>query len=149
MAIVFFLRRAFERGTPVGSAKIFIAARGTLMVTEVRDDNYRRIVRTATFTRLDGGEDVPPLRNADILQWTGSVFVLTGVEEVADDKLSRPRLYAQTWQMSPEALAELERAERNIGRLVNHLRGVGVPVQMLPGGDMRIPGERRADGEPI
>jgi len=94
--------------------------------------------------RLDCGEDVPPLRNADILQWTGSVFVLPGVEEVADDKL-----YAQTWQMTPEALVELEQAERNIGRHVNHLRVVGVSVQMLPGGDMRTPDERRADGEPF
>lgn len=148
MSLVFYLRRAFDRGTPVGSAKVFIAARGTLTVGEARDDHFRRVVRTANFARNDEGEPVPPLRDVELLQW-GSAIVLTGVEEIADDKLSRPRLYAQTWQLAPEADTQLQEAERLIGRLINRLRKVGVPVQMLPGGGALIPGERRPDGEPV
>jgi hypothetical protein len=146
MSLVFYLRRAFDCGTPVGSAKTFISAKGTLIVTEARDDQFKRVVRTARFTRLDGGEDIPPLRDVEMLQWA-SAFVLTGVEEMGDDKLSRPRLYAQTWQLVPESYQQLEEAERLIGRLVTRLRQVGVPVQMLPGGGARIPGETRPDGE--
>jgi len=146
MSIVFSLRRAFDRGTPVGSAKVFVSARGTVQVDEARDDLFRRVVRTAEFTRLDGGEAVPRLRDVEILRW-GSTFVLKGVEEIAEDNLARPRLYAQTWQMVPEPLEELVRTEHLISRLVGHLRGLGVVVDMLPGGGLRIAGERRADGE--
>jgi hypothetical protein len=148
MTTVFHLRRAFDCGIPVGSAKVFLSARGTLLVGEERDDRFHRVVRTARFTRLDGGEEVPILRDVAILAWT-SMIVLTGVEEMSDDKLGRPRLYAQTWQLVPESYALLEEAERNIGRLVTRLRQVGVPVEMLPGGGMRIPGELRADGVPV
>jgi len=146
MSLVFSLRRAFDCGIPVGAAKVFVAARGTLQVEEARDERFRRVVRTATFTRVDGGETVPILRDVEILQW-GSVFVLKGIEEIADGNLGRPRLCAQTWQMVPEPLEELVKTERLVGRLVHHLHGLGVEVEMLPGGGMRIPRERRVDGE--
>ena len=73
--------------------------------------------------------------------------MLKGVEEIADDNLGRARLCAQTWQMVPEPLEELVRTEHLVARLVFHLHGLGVDVQMLPGGGMRIPAERRCDGE--
>jgi hypothetical protein len=146
MSLVFSLRRAFDCGIPVGAAKVFISARGTLQVSETRDARFRRVVRTAEFNRVDGGEPIPVLRDVEILQW-GSVFVLKGIEEIADDKLGRARLCAQTWQMVPEPLEELVRTEQLLARLVFHLHGLGVTTQMLPGGGMRIPGERRQDGE--
>ena len=149
MSFVFFLRRAFDNGMPVGAAKIFDTAKGTLTYGEERDDRFRRVVRTAKFTRVDGGEPIPPLRNADPLVWNGQVFVITGVEEVADDKLARPRLLAQTWQMVPEPLDELIRADSKIARLVFRLRMAGVAVDFLPEGVMRIEGEIREDGEPV
>ena len=146
MSIVFALRRAFDRGTQVGSAKVFLSARGTLQVAEARDEVFRRTVRTAEFTRLDGGEAIPRLRDAEILRW-GSTFVLKGVEELAEDNMARPRLYAQTWLMVPEPLEELVRTEHLVSRLVHHLRGLGIEANMLPGGGLKIDGERRADGE--
>jgi len=148
MSLIFSLRRAFDAGTPVGAAKVFISARGTLHVDEQRDERFRRVVRTARFTRVDGGEAVPALRDVVILQWD-AVFVLNGIEEIVDGNLGRPRLCAQTWQMVPEPLDELIKTERLVARLVYHLHGLGVTVEMLPGGGMRIPGERRIDGEPL
>lgn len=148
MSLVFSLRRAFDCGTPVGAAKVFLTARGTMQVDEARDDRFRRVVRTAQFTRLDGGDPVPALRDVEILQW-GSVFVLKGIEEIVDGNLGRPRLCAQTWQMVPEPLDELIKTEHLVARLVYHLHGLGVVVEMLPGGGMRIPNERRFDGEPL
>lgn len=149
MSFVFSLRRAFDNGSPVGAAKVFITARGTLAYGEEHDVRFRRVVRTAKFTRIDGGEPIPALRNADPLVWNGQVFVITGVEEIADDKLARPRLLAQTWQMVPEPLEELMRADRKISRLVFRLHLAGVPVEFLPGGEMRIEGELREDGQPV
>lgn len=90
MSLVFSLRRAFDCGIPAGAAKVFVAARGTLQVDEARDERFRRVVRTATFTRVDGGEAVPILRDVEILQW-GSVFVLKGIEEIVDGNLGRSR----------------------------------------------------------
>ena len=52
---------------PVGSAKMFISARGSLRVGEARDDRFRRIVRTAQFDRVDDGEPIPPLRDVEII----------------------------------------------------------------------------------
>jgi hypothetical protein len=147
MSLAFDLRLHYDRGTPVGSAKIFVSAHGTLDVTEQRDDAFRRLVRRAVFHRLDGGEQIPALRDAQLLQWSAAGMILTGVEEVADDKLDRPRLYAQTWRLVPAPYEELMRADRKISRLIGHLRRIGVPVEMLPGGDMHIPGEPRPDGE--
>jgi len=133
----------------VGAAKTFISARGTLSYREESSDQFKRIVRTATFTRLDGGEEIPRLLNADPLLWTGTLFVVTGVEEVATDRLARPQLLAQTWCLVPEPFEELIRAEQNIGRLVYRLQLAGIAVTMQPGGGMRIEGERRVDGEPV
>ena len=149
MSFVFSLRRAFDNGSPVSAAKVFHTAKGTLTYGEEHDERFHRVVRTAKFTRVDGGEPIPPLRNADPLVWNGQVFVITGVEEVADDKLARPRLLGQTWQMVPEPLEELIRADGKISRLVFRLRLAGVAVDLLPGGEMRIEGEVRDDGEPV
>ena len=149
MPFVFSLRRAFDNGSPVGAAKVFETARGTLTYGEEHDERFRRIVRSAKFTRVDGGEPIPALRNADPLVWNGQVFVITGVEEVVDDKLARPRLLGQTWQMVPEPLEELMRADSKIARLVYRLRVAGIPVEIMPGGEMRIGGETREDGLPV
>jgi hypothetical protein len=149
MSFVFSLRCAFDRGTPVGSAKVFVTAMGTLSYGEERDERFKRVVRTARFTRTDGGEPIPMLRRADVLQWSGSLFVVAGVEEVADEKLGRPQLLAQTWLLAPQPLEELVRAERDLSRLVYRLRLAGIAVDMLPGGGMRIEGERRDDGQPV
>jgi hypothetical protein len=149
MSFVFSLRRAFDNGCPVGAAKVFLSARGVLSYGEERDERFHRVVRTAKFTRIDGGEPIPVLRNADPLMWNGQLFVITGVEEVADDKLARPRLLGQTWQMVPEPLEELIRADLKIARLVYRLRQAGVVVDVLPGGNLRIEGEVREDGEPV
>ncbi len=149
MSLVFSLRRAFDNGIRVGSARVFLTARGTLSYGEARDERFRRVMRTATFTRVDGGEPLPVLRNADPLLWTGSLFVVTGVEEIASGALGRPQLVAQTWQLVPEPLEELTQAERNIGRLVYRLKLAGIDVRMQPGGGMLIEGERREDGQPV
>ena len=133
MSFVFSLRRAFDNGCPVGAAKVFDTARGTLTYGEDLDERFRRVVRTAKFTRVDGGEPIPSLRNADPLVWNGQVFVITGVEEVADDKLARPRLLGQAWQMVPEPLEELMRADRKIARLVYRLRLAGIAVDFCLG----------------
>ena len=149
MSLIFSLRRAFDNGFPVGAAKTFMSARGTLTYGEERDERFHRVMRTAKFTRVDGGEPIPALRNADPLVWNGQLFIITGVEEIADDKLDRPRLLAQTWQMVPEPLEELITADKKISRLVYRLRLAGVPVDFLPGGEMRIDGETREDGQRV
>jgi len=148
MLLVFVLRLAFDRGAPVPSAKTFVTARGELSVVEEKDATFRRVVRTATFRRVDDGPPVPALRDVEMLHWGGTAFVLRGVEEVADDKLSRPRLYAHTWQLIPEAFDELTRAELQIGRLTLRLHQAGVEVRKLPNGDIHIAGETWPDGSP-
>lgn len=142
------MRRAYDRGHPVGAARTFIYARGRLLVDEAMDERFRRVVRTAQFQRDDGGEPVPTLRDVHILKF-GAVFVLTGLEEVAEDNLARARLYAQTWQLTPEADERLAAAERLIGRLWARLHQAGIPVEMLPRGVAYIPGEKTPDGEDV
>lgn len=140
------MRRAFDDGHPVGASKVFISARGRFTLSEQRDDRFRRIVRTAEFARVDGGEPVPPLRNAEVLHWAGDCLVVTGVEEVSDGNLSRPRLCAQSWQLVPEPYEDLMRADRHLSRLATRLHQLGVDIEILPGGEMRIPGETWPDG---
>jgi hypothetical protein len=149
MSFVFALRRMYECGEPVGAAKAHLSVRGRLTIKEQRDSYFHRVVKTATFDLVDEGEPVPRMRNVDLLLWTGNLFIITGVEDVADDKLNRPKLYCQTWQMVPEPLEELMRADRKIARLVFRLHCAGIGVQMLPNGEMVIDGERREDGEPV
>ena len=67
MSFVFSLRRAFDNGSPVGAAEVFLTARGLLTYGEEHDERFRRVVRTAKFNRIDGGEPIPDLRNADPL----------------------------------------------------------------------------------
>lgn len=148
MPLSFVLRLAFDHGTPVGAAKTFDTACGELSVSEQRDTTFKRIVRTATFRRRDGGGEIPPLRDVELLHWNGTALVLRGVEEIADDNLSRPRLYAQTWQLIPQPYDDLTRAESHIGRLVLRLHQAGVAVRFSPGGDLVIAGETWPDGEP-
>lgn len=149
MSNVYLLRFAYDRGMPIGSAKTHISARGRLQVGEQRDDRFRRNVRMATFERVDGGEAIPPLRDLQLLHLAKGSIVLTGVEEIVDGNLSRPRLCAQTWHMVPEPFEELIRVEQLLGRLTKRLREVGVDVEILPGGRMKIAGETRVDGEPV
>ncbi len=150
MSLVYSLRRAFDRGEPVGAAKTHLSVRGLPEVGEQHDSFFRRVVKTATFQCLDGtDEPVPLMRNVDLLKWTASHVVLTGVEDVADDRSMRPKLYAQTWQMVPEPLEELGRKERQISRLVFALRRQGTAVEFFPDGGMRIQGEIREDGQPV
>jgi hypothetical protein len=67
---------------------------------------------------------------------------------VADGPLADPRLFQQTWQLEPAALAELEQAERTIGLLVEQLAQLGVVVQTMPDHTVLIRGahhERRPE----
>jgi hypothetical protein len=77
-----------------------------------------------------------------LLSWKPDWVTLTGYEEVADDRMADPRLYQNTWQLEPAALAELEQAERTIGRLVAELGQLGIVVQTLPDRTVRIQGRR-------
>lgn len=150
MPLTFELRRAYDRGFPVGAAKKHIGVRGTFTVAEQRDEQCKRQVVTAHFAPLAGQEAIPPLREVRLLNWNGTVMSLTGVEEIVDNNLGRPQRLQQTWIAEPEEYAELRRVEALLGRVVNRLREVGVAVDMLPGGRMRIAGERRPDdGEPV
>jgi hypothetical protein len=139
------MRRAFDAGVPVGASKVFVTARGTLSLGDQFDERFRRTVRTAEFRRVDDGEPVPPLRNAELLQWAGNCLVVTGVEEVTMDHSARPRLYAQSWQLVPEPYVELQRMTMQWSRLIDRLRQVGVHVEIRPGGEISIPGETRPD----
>jgi hypothetical protein len=144
----FLMRRARDRGKAIGSSRVHQAARGRLFVQEAKDETLRRIVRTAVFERVDDGEPVPPLRDVVLLSWKPDWVTLTGFEEVADGPLADPRLFQQTWQLEPAALAELEQAERTIGLLVEQLAQLGVVVQTMPDHTVRIRGarhERRAE----
>ena len=76
MPLVFSLRRAFDCGIPVGAAKVFITARGALQVAEARDDRFKRVVRTAEFIRVDGGEPIP--RRGSKL---GATFLMVGARQ--------------------------------------------------------------------
>ena len=134
---------------PISKAKIFLEAMGTFLLSEQYDDGSRRIVKGATFTRSDGGEPIAPVREATLLCWNGTVFSITGVEEVGDAKLERPQRFAQTWFLEPSAYAELERVERLFGRACAPLHRLGVDVQLTASGDMRIAREMRADGTPV
>lgn len=145
MTITFEIRRAYDRGFPVGAAKTHIGTRGTFAVSELHDEQCRRQVLTAQFTPLAGQEPVPLLREARLLSWNGTVMSLTGVEEIVDNNLGRPQRLQQTWLAEPEDYTELRRVEALFGRAVNRLRELGVAVDMLPGGRMRIEGERRPD----
>ncbi len=148
MSLVFHLRRAYDHGYPVGAAKKHISARGTFTVAERRDDQCRREVLTAAFTRLDGGDPVPLLREAKLLNWNGTVLSLTGVEEIPNESLGRVQRLQQTWIAEPEAYGELTRVEALFARAVLRLRQAGVAVEMLPGGGMWIEGETWPDGSP-
>jgi len=150
MPIVYSLRRIFDHGEPVGAAKTHLTVRGVPTVVEQHDSFYRRVVRTAAFRLVDGSNDpVPVMRNVDILQLTDSTLVLNGVEDVADDRTMRPKLFAQTWQLVPEPLEELTRREQQISRLVFALHRHGVVVEFFSDGGMRIQGEVRPDGHPV
>jgi hypothetical protein len=133
-----FLRRARDRGRAIGSARVHQAARGHLIVQEVKDETLRRVLRTAVFTRTDDGEPVPPLRDVVLLGWKPDWITLTGFEEIADGPLADARLVQQTWQLAPAALEELEQAERTIGQLVDALSRLGVVVQTMPDRTVRI-----------
>jgi hypothetical protein len=137
----FNLRRARDRGKAIGSARVHEVARGRLFVVEAKDETLRRVVRTATFERVDGGDPVPSLRDVVLLGCKPDWLTLTGFEEIADDRLADPRLYQQTWQLEPAALGELEQAERTIGRLIARLAQLGVVVQISPDRSVRIEGE--------
>lgn len=145
MPITFQIRRAYDRGFPVGAAKTHMSTRGTFTVGEQHDEQCKRQVMTAQFAPLAGQEPMPLLREARLLSWNGTVMSLTGIEEIADSNLGRPQRLQQTWLAEPEDYAELRRVEALLGRVVNRLREVGVAVDMLPGGRMRIAGERRPD----
>lgn len=150
MTLTFRLRRAYDRGYPVGAAKAHLTTRGTFTVSEQHDEQCRRQVMSAVFSPADGAEAVPMLREARLLSWNGTVMSLTGVEEIPNEHLGRVQRLQQTWVIEPEAYDELIRVERMLGRTIHRLREVGVAVEMLPGGRMRIAGERRPDdGVPV
>ncbi len=143
MPFDFVLRLARRRGRPAGAVDRHLCRRGRLEVTEARDDELRRTVRTATFA-VEGDDDpVPPLHDVVLLGMRGSLMSLAGYEEVPDGPLEDLRRYQQTWLLSPASERDLDRAIEQVSRLVGRLRELGIPVQMLPGGDMLIPGERR------
>jgi hypothetical protein len=124
-----------------------MAAAGTFVVSEQRDDQCRRQVLTAVFTRTDGDpEAIPPLREAKLLGWNGTTLAITGVEEIESGPLGTQQRVQQTWLAEPQAYGELERVESMMNRAVRRLREVGVEVEILPGGRMRIAGERSPDG---
>jgi hypothetical protein len=122
---------------------MLLTARGTLSVSEARDERSKRTVRTAEFRRVDGGEPIPMLRDVELVYWGGQWVILAGVEEVADDRLSTARRYEQTWQMVPEPFADLGRAERRIARLCHRLRQLDVAACVGPDGRMFIAGGTR------
>jgi hypothetical protein len=142
----FNLRRARSEGRPIGAAGTHALTRGSLHVEEARDESLRRIVRTARLEAVagQGGEPIPPLRDVVLLGWKG-VITLTGYEAIEDHRLSHPTLYQQTWILAPAECDDLQRADRNITRLIARLRLAGVRVQMMPGGEMFIPGEQPLD----
>ena len=148
MPLTFNLRRAYDRGYPIGASKVHLSVRGRFSVAEQRDDQSRRQVLAASFDCMDGQPTVPVLREVKLLSWNGTTMSLTGVEEIRDDNLGRPQRLQQTWIVEPDTYEELARAERVIGRLVLRLRQAGIEVWMLPGGEMLIPGETWPDGTP-
>lgn len=142
----FNLRRARSEGRPIGAAGTHMQIRGSVQVGEARDDNLRRLVRTASLEAVagQGGEPIPPLRDVVLLGWKG-VITLTGYEAIEGDRLNQPTLYQQTWILAPAECDDLQRLERHVSRLIARLRLAGVRVQLLPGGEMFIPGEQPLD----
>jgi hypothetical protein len=149
MPLQFHLRRVRHQGfvAPVfahGSA----SPRGIVNVREEPDKNHRRCVRVATFERTDGGEPIPPLREVALVAAHGSWLVLTGVEEVLDDKLARPQQFAQSWQLLPAVDEEMIRMGDLLNRLIRRLRQLGVCVDMEPNWGAKIEGETPPEDAP-
>lgn len=150
MPLEFFLRRTRQRGKLLGTATRNQEARGRLTVAELKDDELRRTVRTATFELLGAGEPVPPLHDVVLLGMSGDWMSMAGFEEIPDGPLQDARRFQQTWLLEPAANRDLSKAERHIERLAFHLEGLGVFVRIDQRGRMFIPGGcRPGDGAPL
>ena len=106
----------------------------------------KRHLLVATLTPTDGSQPFPPLLDAQLLTMTAQgVMSLLGEEDVSDGSLCEERTFSQSWLLTPAVHEDLDRAERNLGRLAYRLKQEGLIVRMLPGGDMQIPGELHPD----
>lgn len=78
---------------------------GVLRVSDVRDDVLNRATRQADLLDVMTGAPVPgvlPLRDVQLVHWSGGTLVLNGIERDDDVLLSRPVDYAQSWWLEFE-----------------------------------------------
>lgn len=67
------------------------------------------------------GQALAPLLDVRLLASAGGQWRLAGVEAVLDGVMSTPVHYAQVWTLEPAPVADLERAEVEVQRLLREL----------------------------
>lgn len=74
---------------------------GTLSLSEERDAELHRICRVAHLRLTHGGEDVPPLFDATVIEMRGGWMTITGFERVYSRVPGKIVSYQQSWFICP------------------------------------------------
>lgn len=118
IAVDYFLTRARDKGRLLPKrVRQSSEARGSVQISEQRNEVRRRVMLVAHFNPTDGKSPVPPLYDVRLLGMFGGAWALAGFESLPIGPMGDECSVAQTWFLQPGPYRALEHADNQWRKL--------------------------------